>query len=167
MVKNKEDRKDSKLDDLKKVYERIRKKHSLPSFDDMNKDFQIERISEVETEYLIREVRKFMAEKFSNYLRFVEAILHPVNSPMFVFSIIKSIGAEEKNKLTEIYKYLAKTEVLLIELDIDFSEEKEAKFIKESFTGWQKIKDDLQKFIVSIKKSWDNKFEVNHKGYFG
>ena len=160
-------KKESDLRSLKKDYKEIQEKYNLPSFEELNKDFQIEKAAEVETDYLIREVRKFMADKFSNYLRFVEAILNPVNAPMFVFSIIKSLGVEEKNKLTEVYKELTKNEIRLIELDVKFSEEKEAEFIKESYKIWQKVKEDILEIMGTIKKNWDNKFEVNGKSYFG
>ena len=106
-------------------------------------------------------------EKFSNYLRFVETILNPTNAPMFVFSIVKSVGVEEKNKLVEIYKELTKIEIRLIELDTDFFEEKEVEFIKESYEIWQKIKKDVLEVVEVIKKNLDNKFEVNGKSYFG
>ncbi|MAH03870.1 hypothetical protein CMI39_03750 [Candidatus Pacearchaeota archaeon] len=160
-------KKECNLDNLKKDYKKIQTKYSLPSFEKLNEDFQIEKIAEVETDYLLREIRKFVADKFSNYLRFIEAILHPVNAPMFVFSVIKSIDIEDKNKLVEIYKKLAKTEVRLIEVDVDFSLEKEAEFINESYKLWQGIKKDLLDVIDKIKKNWDNKFEVNNKGYLG
>lgn len=157
----------SDLENLKKDYEKVQRKHDLPSFEELNKDFQVEKIAEVETDFLIREIRKFMSDKFSNYLRFIEAVLQPVNTPMFIFSIIKSIGVEEKKKLTDIYKKLVKIEVRVIELDIKFFEEKEAEFIKEFYEVWQEIKKDMLEIVESIKKNWDNKSEVNGKGYFG
>jgi hypothetical protein len=160
-------KKESNLEDLKKDYLSIQKKYNLPEFSDMNKDFHIEKACEAETDYLIREVRRFIADKFSNYLRFIETILNPVNAPMSIFSIIKTINAEEKKKLTEIYKDLIKSEVRVIELDIEFSEEKEADFIREVYELWQKIKKDLLDVIDVIKKNWDNKLDVNGKGYFG
>lgn len=160
-------KKESKLEDLKKDYEKIQKKYNLPTFEKLNEDFYIEKISETETDFLIREIRKFVADKFSNYLRFIEAILNPVNVPMFVFSIIKAMGNEEKNELTVIYKKLVRVEVTLIELDVDFSEKKEADFIKESYESWQKIKKDMLNIIESIKRNWDNKSEGNSKKYFG
>ena len=86
---------------------------------------------------------------------------------MFVFSIVKSLGAEEKKKLTEIYKKLAQSEVKLIELDIDFIEEKEAEFVKESYELWQELKRDLLKIVSVIKLNWDSKVETNGKNYFG
>ena len=159
--------KESSLEKLKKEYNKIQKKYNLPSFEELNEDFSIEKAEEAETDFLIREIRKFMADKFSNYLRFTETILNPVNAPMFVFSIIKTMGVEERKRLTEVYKKLAKIEVRLIELDVEFSEEKDAEFIKESYKQWQEMKRDILSSIGSVKKNWDSKFEVDKKGYFG
>jgi len=159
--------KKSDLEELKKEYKKIQKKYALPDFEKLNKDFQIEKAAESETDFLIREIRRVMAEKFSNYLRFAETILNPINAPMFVFSIIKTMGAEEKKRLTEVYKKLAKIEISLIELDVEFSEERDARFIKEAYKFWQEIKGDVLKTLDAVKKNWDNKFEVDKKGYFG
>lgn len=163
MIKDKK----SDLEELKKEYAKIQKKYTLPDFEKLNEDFQIEKVAESETDFLTKEIRRVMAEKFANYLRFTETILNPVNAPIFVFSIIKTMGAEEKKRLTEVYKKLAKIEITLIELDIEFSEEKDARFIKESYKFWQEIKGDVLKTLDAVKKNWDNKFEVDKKGYFG
>jgi len=159
--------KESNLKELKENYKEIEEKYNLPVFEKLNEDFHIEKIAENETELLIREVRRFMADRFFNYLRFIESFLNPVNVPMFVFSVIKIITPKEKEKLTEIYKKLAKIEVDLIELDIQFSEQKEAQFIKESYKMWQDIKKDMLNIIEMIKNNWDTKNETDNKGYFG
>ena len=161
-----EDKK-SDLKELKEDYKIIQEKYGLPSFDELNKNFGIEKIAEVKTEFLIREIRKFIADKSSNYLRFVDTVLNPVNAPMFVFSFIKLIGVKEKKKIEEIYKKLIKEEIKLIELDLSFSEEKEANFVKEFYELWEGIKKDLLGIIEKTKNSWDNKSEVNGKNYFG
>jgi len=155
------------LEALKKEYLGIREKHNLPSFEELNEDFNIEKAAEVEVELLIREIRRFIADKLSNYLRFVEAILNPVNVQMFVYSLIKSLETQEKEKLTEIYKKLSKNELRLIELDIEYSEEKEALFIRESFIMWQEMKKELLEIIEKVNKNWDNKSESKNKDYFG
>ncbi|MBU4308592.1 MAG: hypothetical protein KJ566_02255 [Nanoarchaeota archaeon] len=159
--------KEKSLEKLKEKYLEIQKRFGLPDFDELNREFQIEKIDSDETDYLIREIRKFFAEKFSNYMRFVEALLNPSNSPLFVFSIVKSLNSDDKTILQEVYKKLAKIEVDLIEVDLDFSEEKEAEFIKENYKVWKEIKKDLLKIIEVVKKNWDNKFEDSAKGYFG
>jgi|TARA_Y100000296_G_scaffold41148_2_gene47438 hypothetical protein len=162
MTKNESD-----LENLKKDYKKIQKKYNLPEFEKLNKDFNIEKTAETETDYLIREVRRLMADKFANYLRFVETLLNPVNAPMSIFSIVKTLKTEEKNKLTEIYKKLLRNEVDHLELEVSFSEEKEAKYIKESYETWLGIQKDFVDIIKTIKGNWDNKVEKNNKGYFG
>jgi len=157
----------SNLEELKKNYQVIQKKYNLPDFARLNEDFQIEKVSELETDNLIREIRKFMADKFSSYLRFVETILHPVNAPMFVFSVVKLIGNDEKDRLNEVYKKLVKIEIRLIDLDIEFNEKKEAEFVKDSYELWQNIKKDILQVLDTIKKNWNNKTESNNKDYFG
>ncbi len=159
--------KEESLEKLKKRYLEIQTRFGFPDFDEFNQEFQIEKISVEETDYLIREVRKFLMDKISNYMRFTEALLNPSNSPLFVFSIVKSLNSKEKEVLQEVYKKFAKIEVDLVELDLDFSEEKEAKFIKENYKVWKEIKKDLLGVIEIVKKNWDNKFEENTRGYFG
>lgn len=156
----------SKLKKLKEEYSKIQKKYGLPSFDKLNEDFKIEKTAEAETELLVREIRESVGETLENFLRFVEAILNPINVPMFLFPIIKSLNTEEKNKLSEIYKKLSKLEIEAMKL-IDYSEKKEAEFIKESYKLWQEIKKDFVKIVESIEMKLDAKIEKTEKGYFG
>lgn len=160
-------KKEYNLEELKKDYKKIQEKYDLPSFKELNEDFGIEKAVEVETDLLIREIRKFIADKFSNYLRFIETLLQPINAPMFVYSILKSCEKTEKEKLSEMYKKLAKKEIELIELDVEFDELKEARFIKDSYKFWQELKEEFSSVLEAIKKNWDNKSQSNEKGYFG
>ena len=158
---------ESKLEKLKENYLLIQRKHDLPSFEELNKDFHIEKIAEMESDLLIREVRRFVGDKMVNYMRFIENLINPVNVPMFILSVIKALNTEDKKKLSEMYKDLMKMEIVFIELDLEFSEEKESKFIKDSYKSWQKIKKDLLKILENVKVGKDAKIESNNKGYFG
>jgi len=155
------------IEKLKADYEKLQKKHKLPSFKELNEDFHIEKIAESETDILIREVRKFVGDRLANYMRFVENLLNPVNAPMFIFSFIKLMEPEDKKRLSEIYKELMKKEINFIEIDLEFHEENEAQLIKDSYNLWQTIKKDMLKILDKIKKKWDDKSETNNKGYFG
>lgn len=154
------------LENLKEDYNELKKRYSLPDFDEMNKEFSIERISEIETDYLLKEVRKFLSDKFSNYLAFVETVLHPTNSSIFVFSFIKAMNKEDKQKLTNIYKELSKLRLKIIQLDTIYLEEKEAEFIKNSFEKWLEVKKTFSEVLEKIEKNWENKIEFNGRGYF-
>ena len=77
------------------------------------------------------------------------------------------MSESEKKKLSEIYKILAKIELNLIELDVNFSEKKEADFVNASYEIWTNLKKDFLGVIEKIKSNWDNKSENNAKAYFG
>ncbi|HLD38624.1 MAG TPA: hypothetical protein VJA20_04245 [Candidatus Nanoarchaeia archaeon] len=156
----------SKLKKLKEEYSKIQEKYGLPNFSKLNEDFRIEKTAQTETDFLVREIRESMGETLENFLRFVEAILNPVNVPMFLFPIIKSLNVEEKNKLSEIYKKLSKLEIDSMKL-IDYSEKKEAEFIKNSYKIWQEIKKDFVKIIEAVENKTEAKVEKSEKGYFG
>jgi len=155
------------IEKLKGEYEKLQKKHQLPSFRELNEDFHIEKIADSETEILIREVRKYIGDKLANYMRFVESLLNPVNVPMFVFSFIKLMDSEDKKRLSEIFNELMKEEVKFIELDLEFNEEKEAQFVRSSYSFWQIIKKDMLKILKKVNSKWDDKSETNNKGYYG
>jgi hypothetical protein len=152
---------------LKEIYRKLKIKYNLPLFEKMNEDFQIEKIAESETEFILKETRRYITDKFFSYLRFLESILTPSNVPMFVFAITKTLGVKEREKLIELYKKIAKIEVDVIGLDLEYSEEKEAEAVKKYYDLWQNIKKELLEIVDVIKKNWDNKLEDNGKGYFG
>ena len=161
------ERKGMGLEVLKKEYEKLQKKQKLPSFEEMNEDFYIEKIAENETDMLIREVRRMVGDRLANYMRLIENLLNPVNVPMFVFTILRMIGPEEKKKLSEIYKKLVQNEIKFVERDLEFDEDKEAEFIRDSYKLWQEIKKELAEIFEKVEKHQDNKTEENNKGYFG
>jgi len=161
------DNEESELEILKKSYKIIQEKYNLPSFEELNENFNIEKAAETETDILIREVRKYVGDKLFNYMRFIEGLLNPVNASMFTLSIVKSLDADDRNKLGDIYKEMMKKEVAFIKIDLEFNEESEANFIKDSWNFWNQIKSDLMGIVNKIDSKWDEeKIEINNKGYF-
>ena len=158
---------ESKLSRLKKEYKKFQDKYKLPSFEDLNENFSIEKAAENETDFTIREIRKQISEKIYNYLRFVETLLNPINAPMSVMTLVKTFGVEEKNKLTEIYKKLMRNELDLVSIDVEYSEKKEADFIKNTHKIWREIQKDFMEVLKAVEKNWDSKTQNNSRRYFG
>ena len=155
------------LAQLKTDYDILRRKYILPSFEELNEDFQIEKIAEYETDFILKEIRGEITGKFINYLRFIESLINPSNGPMFIFAIIKTLGINEKEKLATLYKKIAKVDVDLIELDLEYSEKREADSIIEYHKMWQEMKKELLEVVNIIKKNWDNKREEDKGNYLG
>jgi len=141
------------LDDVKKKYGPLCKKYKLPSFDELNKEFEIEKIQEHETDYILREIRKAISEKMSAFLRFFETVLNPVMAPVFIIAALKNLENGEKQKIKEIYEAMVSVEIGTIELDVEYSEKKEAEFIIKASKKWKSIKPDILEIMKIIEKS--------------
>ena len=86
------------LKELKKHYEILSKKYKLPSFKELNEDFDIEKIDK-ESDILLKVVRKVMMEKIVNSLGFIEMLLNPMNSPRMYHAYLNSMSVEDKKAI--------------------------------------------------------------------
>lgn len=154
------------VEKLKEKYAVLEKKYSLPGFDELNRDFSIEK-AEKDSDFILREIVHLMVDKFQNYIRFLENLINPSNASLFAFNLMKIVDSESKTKFSEAYKKLSEIEMNLIKLDIKPSEELEAKFIKDSYGKWKEIQKELYEVIEYAEKNWNNKHEQSNKGYFG
>mgnify|MGYP001608998829 CR=1 FL=1 len=155
------------LKELKKEYEKLQKKYSLPSFKEMNEEFEIEKLQEKETETLSREIRRCIADKNVAYLRFAEMFMNPQQAPMFFFSIIKGLNGAEKKQLEELYLHLGKLEIENLALDTSYNEKNDIEYIKKFIKEWKEIKEKFESVMVAIRQSWEKKQVSKEKGYLG
>ncbi len=151
---------------LKSSYKKLSDKYNLPSYKEMDEDFDINKIDSTE-DTLVRDIRELMFSKFASVLNFVELLLNPTNGSMFHMYLVKGINTEEKNSLNNLFESLGSIEIESFSLDINYSEKNEATYIKESFEKWQKMKPELDKIISSIKLNWKKVSSKKEKSYYG
>jgi hypothetical protein len=166
-MENKKQKQD--LDKFKKDYKNLAEKYSLPNFKEINEKFEIERLYEKETELLLREIRKFMAERISHYLRSVELFFNPGSAPLFFMKMLKNLKLEDKKKLEVIYEKLSHLEVdsFCLDVTIPYDEKKEADFLKKAYEEFDDIMGVLKQIMEKIKISLEEKSEYKGKTYFG
>ncbi len=155
------------LDNLKKEYLVFEKKYKLPKFSELNVDFEIEKLQGHETDFLLREIRRIINEKINAFLRLFELFLTPQSAPLFLLSAIKNLSPEEKEKIEKIYKKIMVFEIKAISLDIDYSEKKEADFIKEISSFWNNLKIDLKIIDEVLSRIKEETIQKKNKSYFG
>src|SRR3989344_4145565 len=153
------------LQELKKQYEKLKKKYNLPTFSELNEDFEIEKLQERDTDTLSREIRRAMADRNLVYLRFVEMFQNPSQAPMFFLALVKGFDLDNKQLLDELYLDLGKFELKSIGLDNEYDEKKDVEFIKKFYKEWQQVKEKFGKFLKALEKSWEKKVEKKEKGY--
>ena len=156
----------SNLEQLKEKYEILKSNYNLPEFSELNNLFDLEEI-DTDTEVLLKKIRRIISEKINHYLRFVEIILNPSNTPIFFYKLLKKLESEDKENLGEIYEKLGKIELKNISLDLDYSEKSEAEFIKKIYQIFTK---EMKPKILEIVEKMNGPEEITKKingSYFG
>jgi hypothetical protein len=163
----KKQEKHAELKKTKEVYEIFRKKYSLPDFNFMNENFEIETIPAEDTELFLKRVRKNMTEKISSGLRAMEMFLNPQPSPIFIFKIIKSFSQTDNDMVSEMYYKFAELEIDAFGLENKYDEKKEADFIKKVSKEWPEIAENLDRICNSMKLGHKKESKKTEKSYFG
>ena len=160
--------KESDLQSLKESYSVLEKKYKLPSFSELNEDFDIEKLQERETELLLKSVRRVIVEKMANVVRFLELLLNPSEgpTPLFMYAILKNINQDVRKEIEDLYKDLSKVELNSLSLDIIYSEKEEAQFLCEAFKKWSKSKLKLKEITNKLGFSWAKEKQAD-RNYLG
>ena len=152
--------------DLKKEYEVLKKRYNLPSFKDLDREFDI---AEIEHDgFLLRRIRGRIYDKVDFFIKILENILYPNSANMASLYESKFFSEYDMDECTNILKRLMFIDRSYILLDIEEDEGKDADFIKDVFKEWQSLKNDLLKFLKIMKDSWKKEEKMpGEKEYFG
>ena len=153
------------LEELKNAYAEHERKYKLPSFNELNKNFEIEKI-ERQSDILPRIIRVVMMEKVIATQRFIESLLNPGNAPRILYRYLKSIGSEDTKKIEEIYDKFGVLTLKALSLDVEYKEDKEAEMIKEIQSVWEGCKKNLHEIIKDVQNPKEQQAK-KEKSYFG
>ncbi|QQG38928.1 MAG: hypothetical protein HYS32_00475 [Candidatus Woesearchaeota archaeon] len=152
--------------DIKKEYSKLVKKYKLPSFKEMDEEFNIGSIQE--NGFLLKGVRSKIFEKIDSFVKLIDSYLYPSNAGVAVLYEIKYLSKEDLEIFEDLYR---KMMIVMREndlLDLDVSETKDAEFIKNSYKQWQQIKKQLYNTMKKVRDSWNKKGDLpTDKAYFG
>jgi len=115
----------------------------------------------------MRGIRRTIIEKIAALMRFFELILNPAEAatPLFVFAILRGIKSETKNTVEKLYKELSVYELASLNLDIQYSEKEEVKFVNDFTKKWKEMKPVLAKITHELSIVW--KDEHKERKYLG
>ena len=150
--------------DVKKEYEKFIEKYNLPSFNEINEDFEVDKIDR-ESDCFLRAVRKAIMEKIVNAIGFLEMLLNPMNAPRMYVPFVNTMAVADNKEIDELYNSLSELSLLSLKLEMGYSEKGEAEVIRKVFDVWQKEKvrfgnlvDKIGQPVNSVKRE---------RSYFG
>jgi len=150
---------------VKTKYEELQKKYNLPSYKEINKDFELSIMEE--EKFLLRQVRRKIAEKVEAYSKMIEPILMPESNQASMYEC-QLVTEEEKSKLYKLFKKMLYFDRFSIETSVNETNEQTAKFINEFWGEWSSIKSELSELFKKLKEGWTKEFELEEKrNYLG
>ncbi|MBR9691346.1 hypothetical protein GOV06_01030 [Candidatus Woesearchaeota archaeon] len=150
---------------LKEKYQKLSKEHKLPSFEELDKEFEISKIED--EKFLLREVRRKIIEKIELYAKFLEEILNP-DTTISNMHEAKIFNEEERERIFEFYKKLMYYDRLSIEVSIDEDDSKSSDYITGFYKEWSELKKEFSNFVKKAKESWLKDSNIKQEsGYMG
>ena len=157
---------EKEIKELEDDYSKLKSKYDLPEFEKLCEDFDVEKLVEKDTMFLLRNIRRTINEKLAAYINLFESLINPSSPPIFVFSILRGLSTEDKERMREIYKKLSRTQLQVMKLDVQYAETLEAKFISSSFKLWQSIKPEILEIVKSFERNFEKDNEAKKSTYF-
>jgi len=150
---------------IKTKYGELQKKYNLPSYLDVNNDFEISSLED--EKFLLRTIRRKIAEKAEAYAKIIEPVLMPESTQASLHEC-QLFTEEEKKELYNLFKKMMYFDRLSIEISINETDEKTANFINEFWKEWGSIKSELTNIIKKLKEGWTKEISLKEeKSYLG
>lgn len=153
--------------EIEKQYIELKKKLKLPDFKEIDFEFEISDLEE--TNFLLREIIRKMAERLDFCSTMLEEILQPDTSNLYALHETRNFDEDEKKKMYELYTKLMNFNRQSIEVSMEHNEKEEAEFISSLFNDWKTLKKELLVFVKKMRASWKTE-EADIKedlGYMG
>ena len=141
------------MEEIKKEYEILRKKYSLPSFNLLDTEFEIRALEVDKSGILIKAILRVTNNKLNLFMGYLEPVVN--GQPQHIHAIIeiKNTTDQDKKDMFEFYKEIS---VLLHEnLAIELKSEKEvASQINKILKLWPKLKEKELYFLNILTQAW-------------
>ena len=153
------------LDVLKNSFESLRKKHSLPSFDELNDSFDIGKI-ETNSGNFMRDIRRTMMEKIVHYIRLAELMINPSQGSPIFFVLLREITPADRKVVDGVFQSFVSLELASYKLDVGYDEKGEVAFIKTILSTWKETKPSVIALLTVLERNWHSNQKKNEKAYF-
>lgn len=154
------------MTEIKSKYNMLKSKYNLPEYDDLDHVFEVSLIDN--ENFILREIRKIIIGKIKNFTDILEDIIHP-NSTVSAYHECRFFTEDEKKKLYDLYGKLMGVIRTSNMLEVDSSDELEARFIVESYNTWPLMKKDLVVIMKKLRDCWSEEeiADTDTSSYFG
>ncbi len=138
---------------METVYEELRKRHGLPAFALLDREFEISSIED--DAFLLRGIRGRISDKIDSATKILDDLLHP-DASFSSFREANVFEGSDRESMICLYKRFMFFKRSATELSFDDSDELNAAFIKSFVKEWPGLKKSMISYVRRLKDSWQN-----------
>ncbi|PIN69227.1 hypothetical protein COV93_06355 [Candidatus Woesearchaeota archaeon CG11_big_fil_rev_8_21_14_0_20_43_8] len=142
-------------DDIAKQMKGLIQKYSLPSFKDLDNEFEVGAV-ETPCSSLLSSVRNKMIERVGYFIKVLDDLLYRPDNSYANMHEVQGFSESERKSLFHLYKKLILLDRTSLELNLLLDEKQDADFIKRLFDVWQDVKPELLELVRKMKHVWEN-----------
>jgi hypothetical protein len=149
---------EKKEKDIAAIYLELQKKHKLPSFEQLNSDFDIDTVDPT-SKHMLKELTKKIFERVEVFKKILETALQPDVS---ILNMQESefLTESDHELVADILRRLMRLDRTLLIAELENSEELYAEFINEAFKEWPKVKKELGPVFRHMQLGWSTKQKI-------
>lgn len=159
------------MKDIKAKYKELESKYGLPSYEELDKDFELLYFKELfQISKPLAFVRRRIYDKIGWVCSMIQSLMQPnPTSPINIEEASFFTKQEKQENFIKLLKEMMYLERLSVNLDIDSTEQEDADFIKEAFKKWKEIKPKVKEITSKLKEGWKKETEKksNNHNYMG
>ena len=144
---------------INEEYDELRKKYKLPSFDEVNYEFEISALDVNKIPSLSRGILRAICNKMGLLLNYVEPVISPNPQGLHGYIEIQNTTNDEKKEIFEFYKDLSKKYHKAYSTELTEKEEEIIKEIKNVLKYWDSVRVRFKKISEVINKAWEKELE--------
>ena len=144
---------------INEEYDELRKKYKLPSFDEVNYEFEISTLDVNKIPSLSRGILRAICNKMGLVLNYVEPVISPNPQGLHGYIEIQNTTNDEKKEIFEFYKDLSKKYHKAYSTELTEKEEEIIKEIKNVLKYWDSVRVRFKKISEVINKAWEKELE--------
>jgi hypothetical protein len=136
---------------IKKEYAKLRAKHNLPRYGELNNIFELDLLES--DKLLLRQIKRKIKKKFDDVASFIIPLLQPEATDFISIQEYHCCSEKQRAELLQVLKRIMILERKYTETTFLLDDKKDALFIRQAFKEW-KSSNVLVGYAVQLQEYW-------------
>lgn len=152
--------------DVARAYEDAKKKHDLPDFALLDREFEVSAIEK--PVFILRSIRRKISERLDDLTQFLDPLIQPDAGSYANLTEYQALTDSERRELVKHFQHVMELYLACIDAELSADDAQDALLIKRAANEWPKLREALRPFVKKLAQHWTKTVErKDHVGYFG